>query len=148
MEINYDEQFIIIQAKIGSNNQDSNKKIKKSTEELKKMLAEIIYQINNLESSQTQKDPPKYLSYTTVVSYNRRAPPLEGGQSMKIGGIWTLKHEISSPRFYELLIKIELRGDTAMDLKNFYNHINMCLNVVTILREDFLIGYHSINRHS
>ena len=100
MEINYNEEFVIIQAKIGSNNQDSNKKIKKFTEELKKMLAEIIYQINNLESSQTQKDPPKYLSSTTVVSSNRRAPPLEGGQSMKIGGIWTLKHEISSPRLY------------------------------------------------
>ena len=44
-----------------------------------------------------------------------------------------LKHEIISPKFYELLIKIELKGDNALELNNFYNHINMCLNVVTRL---------------
>ena len=35
-----------------------------------------------------------------------------------------------------------------MDLKTFYNHITMCLNVVTILREDLLPAYQSIKRHS
>ena len=45
---------------------------------------------------------------TTVrdrVTADRRAPLLEGGHSTKIGSMWTLKHEISSPKFYELLIK-------------------------------------------
>ena len=63
-------------------------------------------------------------------------------------GMWTLKHDIISAKFYELPIKIELKGDTALDLKNFYNHIKMCLNAVTILQEDLIPDYHSIKRHS
>ena len=52
-----------------------------------------------------------------MVLDNKRASPLEGGNSTKIGGMWTLKHEISTPKFYEILIKIELKGGTAMELK-------------------------------
>ena len=62
--------------------------------------------------------------------------------------MWTLKHEIISPKFYELLIKTELKGYTSMDIKNFLNHINMCLNAVTRLREDLLPDYQFIKRHS
>ena len=62
--------------------------------------------------------------------------------------MWNLKHEISLPKFYELLTKIELKGNTDLDLKNFYNHIKMCLNVVTRLREDLLPTYNIIKRHS
>ena len=62
--------------------------------------------------------------------------------------MWTLKHEISSPRFYELLIKIELKGDTNLDLKNFYNHVNMPLNAVTRLKEELLPDYLSIDKNS
>ena len=47
--------------------------------------------------------------------------------------MWTLKYEINSPKFYQLLIKKELKGDTALELKHFYNHIKMCLNDVTRL---------------
>ena len=72
---------------------------------------------------------------TNVVPDNRRAPPLDGEHSTKIGGMWTLKHEIRSPKFYELLIKTELKGDTALDLNNFYNHIKTCLNAVNRLLE-------------
>ena len=68
-----------------------------------------------------------------MVPDNKIDPLLEGGQSTKIGGMWTLKHNISSPKLYELLIKKELKSDTDMYLKNFYNHINMCLNAVTII---------------
>ena len=35
-----------------------------------------------------------------------------------------------------------------MDLKNFYNHIKICLNAVTRLLEDLLHAYHSIKRNS
>ena len=35
-----------------------------------------------------------------------------------------------------------------MDLKNFYNHINMCLNAVTRIREELLPAYQSIKSHS
>ena len=75
-------------------------------------------------------------------------PPLEGGQATKICGMWTLKHEISSPQLYELFINTELKGYTDQDLKNFYNHIKMWLNAVTRLREDLLPGYQSIKIHS
>ena len=49
---------------------------------------------------------------------------------------------------YDILIKIETKGGTAMDLNNFYNHINMCLNEVTRLLEDLLPVHDSIKRHS
>ena len=80
------------------------------------------------------KDSPKPRYPNTVVPDNRRAPPLDGGHSIKIGGMWNLKHDISSPKFYKLLIKTRLKGDTDVDLKNFYNRIKMCLNAVTILQ--------------
>ena len=62
--------------------------------------------------------------------------------------MWILKYEISLPKFYELLFKAELKGYTSMDIKNLYNHINVCLNAVTRLQEDLLSGYQSIKRHS
>ena len=86
-----------------------------------------------MSSSPTQKDTSTPLEPTTVVLANKRAPPVEGGHSTKIGCMCTLKHEIGSLKVYELLMKTELKGDTDMDIKNFYNHINMCLNAVTRL---------------
>ena len=61
--------------------------------------------------------------------------------------MWTLKHEISSTQFYELLIKTELKGDTSLDLNNFYKHIDMCIIAVNILQEDLLPDYKSIKSH-
>ena len=69
-----------------------------------------------------------------MVTDNKRSPPLEGGNYMKIGGMWTLKHEIRLPKLYELLIKTELKGYTALNLNNLVNHVNMCVNVVTRLQ--------------
>ena len=60
---------------------------------------------------------------------------MEGGHYTKIGGMCTLKHEIISPKFYELIIKMELKGDTAMDIKNFYKNIKIWLNAVTRILE-------------
>ena len=91
-------------------------------------------QSNIIKSSPTHKDTSTPMDPTTVVRTNMRDKPLEGISSNKIGGMWTLKHEISSPKFYELLINKELKVDTALDLKNFFNHINMCLYAVTRLR--------------
>ena len=54
-----------------------------------------------------------------MVPDNNRDPPLEGVNSTKNGGIWSLKHETSSPKFYELLINIELKSYTDMELKSF-----------------------------
>ena len=66
---------------------------------------------------------------------------------MKIGIIQTLKIEIIPPKFYELLIKKELKGDTDLDLNNFYNHTKTCLNAVNRLQEYLLTAYHSTKRH-
>ena len=105
-------------------------------------------QINILKPSPYHKDLTRSQYPTTVVTANRRDSPLEGGHSNKIGDTCTLKHEIISPKFYELLIKTELKGETALDLKNFYNHINTCLNAATRIREDILPCYQPIKRHS
>ena len=100
------------------------------------MLTAITDQINILKYLPTQKDSLNPLDPTTVVLDNRRFPPLDGGQSMKIGGMWTLKHET------------EIKVGTALDLNNLYNHINMLLNALNRLQEDPLTGYQSINIHS
>ena len=68
----------------------------------------------------------------------------KGGHFTNIGGMWTLKHGISSTKFYDILIKTELKGDTSLNLKNFFNHIKMSLNAVTRLIEDLLPDYQSI----
>ena len=72
---------------------------------------------------------------------------MEGYHSENIGGMWTLKHEISSPRFYELLVKIELKGDTALYIKNFYNNVKMSLDAVTRLREQLIPDFFSIKKN-
>ena len=122
------------------------------TEDFKEMLASsitsIMNQIKTSEYSPAQKDSTKLPDPTTVVPVNGRSPPLDVGQSTKIGAMWTPKHEISSPKFYELLIQIELKVDTDIYLNNFYNHINMCLNALTRLREDLINSYQSNKRHS
>ena len=51
-------------------------------------------------------------------------------------------------KFYELIIKTELEGDTDLDLKNFYNRIKICTYAVTRIQEDLLSGYQSIKMHS
>ena len=108
------------------------------TENFQVLTALIMDQNNLSKSSPNQKDTWTPPDPTTVVSNNRRDPPLEGGHSTKIGGMWTLKYDISSPKLYELLINIELKLVTTLDIKNLYNHVKMCLNAVTRLREDLL----------
>ena len=49
-----------------------------------------------LKYSPEKKDSPKAQDTTTLVLANKRVPPLEGGNFTKIGGMWTLKHDISS----------------------------------------------------
>ena len=126
------EQLLIMQSTIESNRKDSDEKLNNLTEDLKAMIASTITsmmdQINISILSPNHNDSPKSQDPTTVVPSNRRPPPLSGGNSTKIGGKWYLKHEIRSPKFYELLIKTEFKGNTFLDLNNFYNHTNMCLN--------------------
>ena len=122
--------------------------MKKLKQYLTRIISSMIYHIKMLKYLPYKKDSPKDQDHTTVVTANKKAPPLECGDYMEIGGMWNLKHDIRLPKFYELPIKIELKGGTDMELKNFYNHIKMCLNAVTILQEDLIPDYQSITRHS
>ena len=70
-------------------------------------------------------DYPKAQDPTTAVPDKNKASSLEGVHSKTIGVIWNIKHKISSPESYELLIKKKLKGGTALDFKNFYKHIKM-----------------------
>ena len=83
------------------------------------MLAAIADQINTLKYSPTQKDSPNPLDPNNGVPTNSRDPTLGSGKSTNVCGMWTLRHEISSPKFYELLIKTKLKVVTALDLKKF-----------------------------
>ena len=134
MDNNSDHQLLIVQATIEANRKYYDDKIKNITEDLIEIITSIVDQIKFYKSSPYKKDSSKAHYNAAVVPAKRRATTLEGRHSTKICFMWTLKHDISSPKFYELLIKIELKGDTALDLKNLYNHINMYLNAVTRLR--------------
>ena len=61
-------------------------------------------------------DNPKAQDYTTKELSNKKAPPLQGEYYTKFGDMWTLNHDIRSPKFYELLINTYLKGDTDMNL--------------------------------
>ena len=116
MDNKSDEQFMIMQSAIEANNQnikanqkDSDEKTIKLAKDFKAVLVPSITsikdQINTLKYSSTKKDSPNPPDPTTVVPDNRRDPPLDGGHYTKIGGMWTLKHQIISRKFYEILIK-------------------------------------------
>ena len=92
-----------------SNKKESDEKMMKLTEYLKVITASTIVSIMDQIKIQkylsAEKDSPKPQENTTVFPDNRRAPPLDGGQYTKIGGICNLKHEIRSPKLCELLTK-------------------------------------------
>ena len=79
--------------------------MKKIAEYLTSMITWMMDKIKIYEYSPDQKYSPKSQVPTTVVPDNNRVPPLEGVNSTKIGVMWNLKHEISSPKLYEIPIK-------------------------------------------
>ena len=105
MENKSGDQFILMKEEIENNKQEMKAEMKDIKETLKTFTTSMMDQTNILKASPSHKDKSTPLEPTTTVQTNRRAPPLEGGISENIGGMWTLKHEISSPRFYDLLIK-------------------------------------------
>ena len=115
-------------------NDELNKKLNRNdsySDKIKTLPRQMMVQ--NKNSSPENKESNNSQDPTTAVPDNNKAPPLEGGHYMKIGGIWTVNHEIRSSKFYEILIKKEIKGDNDMYLMNFYNHTNIFFNTVTIL---------------
>ena len=100
MKNNPDEQFIIMQDIIEYYKQDSDEKMTKLSEEFKTMFAVLSNQVNTMSFSPAYKDTSTTTYLTTMVPSNRRAPPLEGVNSTKNGGMLTLKNDTRSPKFY------------------------------------------------
>ena len=97
MDTNSDEQFLIIQATVEGNNQETDEKqintdekLTHITENLKVLTAFMMDQNKNSKFSPDQKYTPTPLEPTAVVPANRRAPPLDIVHSTKIGGMRTL----------------------------------------------------------
>ena len=110
MDTKSDKQFLVIEVILEANKQESDKnhketsdKItlltenqKETTDTFKLILATMKKDRNNIsKSSPAQKYTSTPPDPTTTVQTNTRAPPLEGGISKNIGGMWTLKHYIS-----------------------------------------------------
>ena len=67
------------------------------------MIASTTDQIKISKYSPDKEDTPKAQDPTTGVPSNKKVPSLEGGNYAENGGMWTLNHEIISPKFYEPL---------------------------------------------
>ena len=70
----------------------------------------------------------KNFPHQTKTSDTSTANPPHGINSQNIENMWTLKHEIISPKFYEIIIKNGLNGGMDLDVNNFYNRIKMSLH--------------------
>ena len=99
------DQLLITQATIGANSQDYEDKTKKLTADIIGMIASMMDNINFQKSSPYKKYSTMAQDPTNLVPDNKKALLLGGENSKKDGGIWTHKHELSSPRLYELLSK-------------------------------------------
>ena len=99
--------------------------------------------VYNRLGSKKKADKPQDSSNKThkETTYNRKSPPLEVCHSHKSSGMWNIKHEIISPKFYGIFIKKYLKGENDINLKKFYNTVNICPNVVAKLQEDILTSY-------
>ena len=104
MDKKSEEQLVLMKDEIENNKQEMKAEMKDIKETLKVFTKFMLDQTNISKFSPTQKDALTPPDPTTVVLTNSTDPPLEGGHSTKIGGMWTLKYEISSPKLYELLI--------------------------------------------
>ena len=80
----------------------------KLTASLKEMIVSTVTttmdQMTIYKSSPDQKFSKKSQDPNIVVPANKRAMLLPGEHSTKIGGMWNLKHDIRSTKFYEFLV--------------------------------------------
>ena len=78
---------------------NTDEKLTNITEDLKvltKTITSMMDQTKNPKFSSSQKDTSNPPDPITMVPTNNRATPLDGGHYTKIGGMWTVKHDISS----------------------------------------------------
>ena len=128
---------------IDDNSQSYDEKMKKYYSKLDKqdskldniieMIKNMMYQNQNLNYPPDNMDSPQDQGPTTVVPSKNKALPLEGGNYTKNGYLWTLKHKISSPKCYELLINTGLIETLLWTSITSTNTYNMCIIMVTRL---------------
>ena len=94
MDNNSDDQLLIVQDTIYANRKYYDQKMKNLTEDLTEIITSMMYQIKIQKYSPDKNHSPKSQDPTIVVPANNKAPLLEGGHSMKNGGMWNLKHDI------------------------------------------------------
>ena len=114
-------------------------KIRSDINGIKTIFTHIMSQKHH--SYRDDMDSPKSLDHSTAFPSNNKAAPLEGVHYTKLGSMCTLKHDIRSPKFYEIPVKKELKFITSLELNKFYNHIKMCLTSVTRPQEDLIPDY-------
>ena len=71
------------------------------------ILAQIVFQDQNYSTDKVESLTVQDLEI--VVLANKKAQPWEGVHDMKIDGMCTLKHDIISSKFYEFLVKTQLK---------------------------------------
>ena len=119
-------QIIAMQVSIDNNKQfidDKQKETDSKIDKIDKWMKNIMDKFDNTSPNKAEEKNPQ--DSTTMVCANRNAAQLEGGHYKKIGGMWTLKHEISYLKFYEIITKNEMKGDNDIYIKIFKNQIKM-----------------------
>ena len=106
MENKLDYQKLVMQYSIDTN-KEATDELKQDFDYIKKKLNKYDLEFSKIKAllnkvlgqnqnySPDRMDSPKYQDPTTVVMANNKSPPLEVGNSIKIGGMWNLKHQIS-----------------------------------------------------
>ena len=101
-------QLLIMKDNIDDDSQASDVKMKtydSKLDKLKAIIKNIMEQIKNSNYSPEKLYSPKAQYINIVVPAKKKSTPMEGGNSTNIGCMWILKHESSSSKFYELIIK-------------------------------------------
>ena len=106
MENKLDYQLFIVHSPVDNNKQASDQ----DTKEFKKTLNKYRYEYTETKKILSQLSvktqcyspdkvySPKSQYSDTVVPDNKKAPPLQGGNSTENDGMWTLQYDISLPK--------------------------------------------------
>ena len=99
MDANLEDQILIIKASIDNNNKATGKTYKDTDyklDNIEKQIEKLIDKLENSSPNIMETRNPK--DCAAVVHGNRKFTSLEGGNFNTIGIMWTLKHDISSPK--------------------------------------------------
>ena len=141
-------------------NKQVTDELKHDSDELDKKLIKHDFEFSDIKTLlkqvlfQNKNSLPDRMGFTnnqdtaTVVPDKNKAQTLEGWNYKELEACVISNMRSDNRKFYELLIKTKLKVDTDLDLKNFYNDINMSLNAVTKILEDLLTAYHYIKINS